>query len=902
MQNQDNSQSFSNGQNNNNNSQSNNLFTQYQLLSKRVFEDGEQFGEEGLKLLETILLSNTPTNTIRIRNYTPEESSLISMLLLKQNVLVSVKIAIETQEQLSNTFLDAVIEILFTSNTIATNNPNFLLEKTRIERELFYLIIDICYMTKYTNSKLSNYIREKSMPDELSVNMCLLVSDTNDNFKSYELQILSTLKIDPVLVNFLESYKDKLRKIVKETIIDEIVKKVITSNNNHLIKNVYSIFFILNDRKSDIFYEIEEIHCDEYIGFISSTITDSESAEYAVGKLGHYFDKLEDALKSIIGYYSSSNTPLKLSNSDETLLIYILTAISKVVPFNSNMFNKYITLFTTVLQYNMYSTIKALIYDILTNYLTDKDIYIKKVLDENITTDHKLLYSAISFINAYNRRVEYEEMLVRTNKSVGSAYLLENINDDLTNKYKVLALKSENIDCIMECFSHKLDDSIITVNYSHIRNTLTKHPNLTDKILMYQIKNKTVIDDILLINLLVSNSSEYFFSWVNMCCSIKKDTTKSNNSNNINKFLNINFLDRISDNIHEGIALLTEQYTKSVGGFIINNCNYFNGLVENYTYIQPKIVKLYEKVVEDFIGEVEFKAKKEEDSLNSKDSIVKTEVDTLILDPSDEFVSDGFFGIFSKQLVYNYYTKNKTDSILRQYNKQPYSNYVIAKIVCNMDVAEDIAYMQQNVLNVDEILGITRLVGNNNLTNNVDVKVNNTNNILSNFGVKDSQYFTKHFVDASSFEKFLLFFSIDAMTPVVENMIKSEIFNCNKKNNSMFLDMCMVQLMNSNNSNLDGIVRALESKLYKNNSTKNNSSKTLLSQLALKNLSGSGRYFSKQLLDNLPRNQVEKALFFIYFSDIRVWDREYVYNIAQKMDYANNRELEYIVDDYKRYG
>ena len=111
-----------------------------------------------------------------------------------------------------------------------------MLEKQRIEREIFYLIVDICYITKYINEKVKIFVREKTMPDEVSVNFALLVNGT---YKSYELSVLNSLKIDLVLVNFIESYKNKMRKIVKETIIDELYKKLPCKD----IKYLFYLFY-----------------------------------------------------------------------------------------------------------------------------------------------------------------------------------------------------------------------------------------------------------------------------------------------------------------------------------------------------------------------------------------------------------------------------------------------------------------------------------------------------------------------------------------------------------------------------------------------------------------------------------------------------------------------------------
>ncbi|OQS55052.1 hypothetical protein EHP00_1465 [Ecytonucleospora hepatopenaei] len=342
----------------------NKIVKELQELSRKIFEEKEEFGPEGLSLLKRAL-ETVSIEDMRIKNFSKSDSNIISTLIFKQNTLNFVKYAVETRETVTNDLLDSVIDVLYDIKD-CSKNLAVILEKQRLEREIFYLVVDICYLTKYTNEKLQLSVREKTMPDELSVNFALL---STGPFKSYELSVLNELKINNVLVNFLTGYKNKLRKIVKETIIDEVCKKITTNN----LESVYSIFFVLNERTKKEFFEIEEKQCDEYIAFMSSLIGDLDSAEYVYEKLSSSFDRMEEALKQFI-FYSKEKT-LKMSTRDEALIFYILNTVEKISAYKTSGFYKFLGVFQDVLPLNISIRNKAKIYEILVHFIMTRRVY-----------------------------------------------------------------------------------------------------------------------------------------------------------------------------------------------------------------------------------------------------------------------------------------------------------------------------------------------------------------------------------------------------------------------------------------------------------------------------------------------------------------------------------------------
>lgn len=837
----------------------NKIINELTEMSTRIYQNIQSFNNNDVLKLETIFkLKSIEYN--KIRSFNLEDSQYIVMLTVKQNAMILLKYLIINKIEIPHSLLDTAIDLLFDVKE-PLKDMMAMLEKQRIEREIFYLIVDICYITKYINEKVKIFVREKTMPDEVSVNFALLVNGT---YKSYELSVLNSLKIDLVLVNFIESYKNKMRKIVKETIIDELYKKLPCKD----IKYIYSIFFMINDRCKKEFFEIEEVPCNEYIGFIASLVHTKESADFAFNKLKPYFDKLEEVFKQII-FFNKKGTN-KMQDEDIKIIFYILTAIERISKYKSTPFIKYLGLFQEIIQFKLESKIKGVIYTILTNFLTDKDVFIKKQLDckDEIENELKkkefhLLPRVMKFINEYQKRKEYEEMLINTGKSIGSPYL--NV-DEPDIDFKIWGLKSEDPLTIIECFDGKLNYETIKLNLPQLRNTMLKNSNVIEKLLEYQINNKIIIRDISIINLILCTPSQYFFTYVRLF-------------DDFSFYLNSDVLERIADNPVEGIRWLLEYYSKEIGQFIINNCNFFNSLLKQNLWLQIKLTKIYNKLIDDFIDKVEIKSESQIANDNGENI-----VDTLIVSDNEKFVSIEFFKIFAKQLIYKYFYKNKKinkNDLLGQFKTESYIEYVKAKLIVGYDITTDIHYLKSNLINIDDLIGLYNIFNDNYMT---PLK---SQSIIGNFGKKDTNLFTKYFQGSTELEKFILFFSLDKMNHLAENIIKDEIINNLKLSNKIYLDMCVVQLFKCNN--LDNIIIILE-KFYHN--------QQLLALLGLNNLANGGKYFSKQLLENLSRVYTEKALFFLYFNNI--WEKEIIYQLVSKMDYLNSNELSLIIDDYKK--
>ncbi|KAL6122207.1 hypothetical protein NUSPORA_00766 [Nucleospora cyclopteri] len=826
-------------------------------MSTKIFKNIQSTTPEDLKRLEEFIKIEK-IEYGAIRSFSVEESEIIVLLTFKQNCLILLGFLVENNINVPSLLLNAAFELLFHVKP----NPkelSALMEKQRIEREIFNELVDIAYTTKYVNERVKTLVLNKSMPDDLSVNFALLIKG---EFKSYELSVLNNLEITDVLVNFIESYKGRMRKIVKKSIIDELIKKMEKQNKRH----IYSIFFMINEEAHNDLLESEDDPCEEFIGFVSSLIKNKAAAEIAFEKLQNYFEKLEEALKQFV-HFSKANGG-KLKKADMKTFYLILNAMQKLVKYKKDSFLKYLGLLQEVICHETGSLIKGAIYEILTVYLIEKDIFIKRILEcrKEIEEEIKkqeffLLPRAIKFINEYKRRVKYEEELVNIGKSIGSPYLtVEEFHPD----YKILGLRSEDPTTVIECFDGDLSLETVKLNANHVRNAILKSSQVVEKVVEYQLKSNVVIDDISIINLTISTPNPNFFKYTRIF-------------DDFSFYLNGDVLDRINDDLTDGLKFFNEFYTREIGEFMINNCNFFNGILQHDEFAQIKILKIYEKIVDDFPDKVCIK-------IGEFDSNTPV-LDTFVVSGNEKYASLEFFRIFAKQLVYKHFFLGisiKNDEILPEYSSKFYETYVKAKLVVGLDVAGDLQFLKKNLVNIDQLIGFYNIVSPGHK------EVVSSTSILANFGKKDSDFFLKNFNEATELERFILFFSLDKITPMIENVIKQEVQAKLKGNNKIYLDMCILHLFKCHD--LDNLLMVLE---------KEYSDSTVLAKLALYNLTIGGKYFSKQFLEMMDRNLLPKALFFLYFN--KIWDRDQVLQIVYRMNSGSSNELQMIVDDAKNF-
>lgn len=856
-------------------------------ISRKIYSNIQELVPQDIKTIEEIL-DKKSIKYGKIRTFDLEDSQTIILLTLKQNCLILIKYLLENGIDLPNKLLDLSAKLLYLKEEmkqadIKRADLHAQIEIERILEAIESLIIDIIFMSKYSGQTLIDFLKSKRIPDTASMNLAISF-DFELELSSFELSVLNKKLIGPVLLGLIRSYKHNLRKCAKNKILTEI-KPYIFDKDKSL---VYEIFYLINtDKHKDLLLKIKPEKSNEYFGFMSSLIVDKESADISFSKLEPFFDEFESALKALLNFAKTESK--MIHPKDEKIIICILECINKLVDYKIINFYRYISLFQGVLKIKVCKEIKGLIYEILCKYITEKDVFIEKIIEcrDEVEKEIKsksfyLLPRLIRFINMYKKRELKEIELLRIGVSVGSPYISyidksllsndknlecsidvqKNLGSRDKMEFRSLGFKSEDPSTIIECFDAYISSDIIKLNSSHIRAAMMKDTRVTEKIIQFQIEHKMGIDDIAIINSILCYPSHQFFEYVRLF----KD---------FSFYLNGDFLERLSDDLAEGMKWIKDAYSRELGVFILRNSGYFNDIIKRNIKYQAELVPIYEKNLDENLGEIEFSIFDE--------SCLENENFFMLYD-DQELLSEGFFRIFAKQLIYQkfYLGNNEYKNALKsQYLSKNYEIYVKAKTVCGQDVSRDLDFLKSNLIISDDLLGYLKIVGS------YDRKETAIGaSILLNFGIKDSSYVLKNFESASDFERFIMFFSIDEMSKELEIIIKNHIMRNLKNSNEVYLKMCLLQLFKC--KDLDQIIKILE---------KNYHDKEFMLRLCIHNISNGGKYFPKHLIDYADDKLKSKALFMIYYLDI--WDKEYILGLVNKMDPEISDEMKYLFDDIK---
>ncbi|KAI4291458.1 hypothetical protein PAPHI01_0732 [Pancytospora philotis] len=865
----------------------------FKKISASVYKNIQALSPSDIETLRGILKLQSISYG-RIRTFSLEDSQTIVLLTLKQNCLILIKFLLENEIEMPKDLLDDVIELLFLRNLSAQTadgagaRPRNIdlqaqIEKEQIETQIFNAIVDIVYRSEYYNTKLKDFLMNKTVPDDASVNFAPLIEG---EYHSFELLVLSKLMVGPVLLNLVSSYRSKLRGVVKQWIVRKITPQL-DSNDYGL---VYQIFQLINERPNNGLLRARKFEDTAvYLGFAASLIHDKESADIAHEKLLHFYDDLEYAFSVLASAPRSEER--RIQPKDEEMLEMALACIVKLVRFKSISFYKFLGSFQAALKLKLSSCIKGAIYEILLAYIPDRDVLIEKTVDckEEVQQELKsgslyLLPRVIRFINAYRLREEADGTLsaLSADESSGVGRLRASngaapsykpaVHDDFV-EYKILGLRSEDPATVAECLGGPLPHEILKLNAQHIRNAILLDASVADRLVAYQIENKVVLEDVSIIHLISSMPSEHFFEYAKLF-------------SDFSMYLNGDVLERIGDDLESGAEWLHSTYSREIGLFVLRNSSYFNELLANNRAIQPSLLRIYEKVLLENIESAQVRVADPKNSAGEAAGVF------LVYD-SDEDVSTEFFRIFANQILYAKFCTGRDPSLFllkRQYAHPGFTIYLKAKMVAGFDVVADIKFLKSNLMDADELLGFLRIVSDDpSVVADLAADAGKPSpNIMLNFGVKNSEYFLKHFGAASEFEKFVLFFSVDEASLEVETIIKDEVMRCMRQPNKLYLDMCVLQLFKC--KNLDNILKMLE-KHYDN--------KELLFKLNIYNILNGGHYCSKHLITHVDSKLMCKAL--LILSYLNIWDREYLTELVSKVEHSIPEDSKYLIADIRKY-
>lgn len=899
-------------------------------ISEKVYKNLQALTPVDLKAIEDILAMET-IKYGKIRTFDIEDSQIIILLTLKQNCLILVLYLLENEIGVPNKLLDQAIGLLGIKEKACQMPSTELqarIEKERISESITSLIIEILVVSKYSNQQLLEYLKNKRIPDNISVNLAVSF-DSELELESFELSVLSKKLIGPVLLSLVKSYRNAFKKRIKSKILSEI-KPYIFGKDKEI---VFEIFYLINQEKhKDLLLKVKPESSDSYFGFMSSMVVDKESAELVYSRLEGYFDELESAMKMLVNL---SKTERKMIQpKDEKTIVYLLECINKLAKYKCINFYKFISQFQELLKIKVSREIKGLIYEILSKYINDRDVYIEKIVEckDEVESEIRgrsffLLPRLIRFLNSYKKKEQKELELKKIGVTAGSPYILEeeainyggdnrlNYGSTLNYGYsketygsdnrmygsdkgiyggdkemfgyskemygelrrdkfdcltyseqydlRNLGFRSEDPNTIIECLDAYVTPDVIKLNSVHIRNTLIKDSRVIEKLIQFQIDHGYAIDDISIINIILCYPSPLFFDFFKLV-------------RGFSFYLNGDFLERISDNLKEGIRWISLNYNRELGSFILRNSGYFNDIIKRNPKIQNDLIFIYEKIQDENLGAVDFKLF----GLDCDEEYV-----FLLFDDQD-FLVEPFFRIFSKQLLYLKYYKQEVElapTLSRPYNSPFYETYVKAKAVVGFNVENDIEFLNKSIIPTDELLGYLKICG---LFQNQ--RQNLSHSILLNFNIKDYAYVLKFFESASDLERFILFFSIGDVNKELDALLKSHIIKNLKSQNKLYLRMCILQLFKC--KDLDSIIKILE---------KNFDEKELLFKLSIHNIITGGRYFPKALIDSVDDFLKYKALFLLFY--LNIWDREYLLELINKADSEVSEEIKYLIEDIRNY-
>ena len=132
----------------------NKIINELTEMSTRIYQNIQSFNNNDVLKLETIFkLKSIEYN--KIRSFNLEDSQYIVMLTVKQNAMILLKYLIINKIEIPHSLLDTAIDLLFDVKE-PLKDMMAMLEKQRIEREIFYLIVDICMNIIYETEVRTN--------------------------------------------------------------------------------------------------------------------------------------------------------------------------------------------------------------------------------------------------------------------------------------------------------------------------------------------------------------------------------------------------------------------------------------------------------------------------------------------------------------------------------------------------------------------------------------------------------------------------------------------------------------------------------------------------------------------------------------------------------------------------
>ncbi|WUR02559.1 heat-repeat protein [Vairimorpha necatrix] len=847
-------------------------------LKTNIYKNTDSIFNHEMSTL-TQLLSIKDTSKINIHN----KNDIIADYEFKKEVLNLILELIENNliikdKSLINKIADLIIK------DIPEISVDFCLQLEDLVKKIWKICIKILFYCGQIEDlpQIKKFIENQNIPDLRNISLSLIFKC--ENFKSYDLENLSNFSSFSVLYEVVKLYKNELPEEIKFKILVNINnliskeeyfsnEKYFLSPNMKIKSNIkitektlnfaYLIFYEINFLP---FYNLIKVPKDstftnEYMMFLYSLVVDETSTLkiHQILQSEEVYSDLYNGVNSLV--FNHDNEKQDINPEDEKYLFFILEVVVKMLYTTDNEIIKmYFLMFCDpLMKYSLVNDLNNnIIYDYLSYYCNDRETYLNII---EFYKSKKNFNRENIFTNSYN------PSLIR---------FLWNINQDLSVELALYSLRSEDPETVKMCFEifEKTDLDIsnnILLNSNHIRRTILKSDELINIIINYQINKKIIIDDILLINVIMSTENYKFFEYAELF----KD---------FGKYMNDKFLERLIGNIEGGLEFIENHITKNTVKFIKNNEKWFNLFLTNNKKFYPQIFKIYEKIL-----------------MIDKNLEMSFEDGFLLLEVPESSV----FRILSHKIVQNASFIDKKSNIIKKNIKNKYitnkefemdkevlKDYVLYLKARQMvgDNIEPLVkfllsdYSNSNASIVNDIVGYYKLMSGTNL----DVK---SENVLCTYDCKDTSFVIRNFYKVNDYEKnFLLMKLDDNISSQDEHKILKMIKDIitSYSSNKMLYRQCLTLLLKLNN--IDGIVRLIEDYDDKN----------LLLKINIRNLMTGGLYFNPKLINVGNQDLQVAAVSLLYFKN--VWNINSLRNWISMLykECRDNEDIKYLVDDISK--
>lgn len=847
----------------------------FKEIQNKIYRNIHAITENDMRLIKDIL-SQRDIEYGRIKGYSVEDSKVLALYTLKHNAVILLDFVFRNGVGIGDDMCTVLCEILL--GGVPVTSAECSLEVEEVKAQMDGTIIDIlCDAPVGPHvERIQSYLSEQEVPDRISINLAAVF--TAPQWKSYDLRVVNELILGPVLVGLLKSFKGVVRGLVRDKIIGGCKKKLGSGGDRNVI---YQIFYEMNSSKDMSLFEIDEEEKEEsYVGFIYSLMVDEESCVrgYEVISKANLFNDLRRALETISTL--SQGEYRRIRPEDERLIYHLLEVMRKVVcrddpglSFIRLYFMRFIEQLLSMLVGQTSLEIKGVIYGILCGFMYDEDCrdtiseFMKGVRifsKEAVYTDFERELAAKTFPMAPSF-LEFC-MFLEGKEALGFA---------------MYALRSEDPETVMGCLNvieRFVQDkaagdgargnvgSQLLLMAQHIRAAMLRDPQVVSRVVDYQLSTRMVINDVSVINVVVSTPLPRFFQYVRLF-------------DDFSFFMNENFLERLAENECEGFGYLSEVTGSNHEAckFVMNNEDWFNAYVKDNSSVWGHAVGIYENLVDYDIENV--------DVSFDRGFIIPDVVHPSVFRILGKLI---LHSVYVKKTPYSSYITDK-DYELGESAIKEYCNYIKCRIVVGDNVEERIKYLMRQYDGIDDLLGYYKVTTDSQL----DVS---SKNLLLNIDKKDTALFISLFPTASTFEKFLLFFLVGDITPEnsrdMERIMKEEVTRITisgsvSPSERLILRQCLVTLLSLNN--IDSIVRLVAE--YED--------VDLLMRINIRNLVCGGSYFNSSLVMKGSLDLQICAVFLLHYRS--VWDltalRDWILHLRQEC--KDDENLEYLLNDIK---